>query len=81
MTSQAGSSWSVRQAPWKWFLALGVVLLVLGVAGAGAASLLEFTSVLIFGPMLLASSLLQFLLAIAGGAAQRPPATPGSGGR
>jgi uncharacterized membrane protein HdeD (DUF308 family) len=48
---------------WKWFLALGGVLVVLGVAGASVASMLELTSVLIFGPLLLASSLVQFLTA------------------
>lgn len=48
---------------WKWFLALGVVLLLLGLAGAGATTLLELTSLLVFGPMLLASSLIQLLTA------------------
>src|SRR5205823_5388504 len=48
---------------WGWFLALGTFLLILGAAGIGVASLLELTSVLVFGPMLLASSLLQFLTA------------------
>jgi uncharacterized membrane protein HdeD (DUF308 family) len=50
-----------RGDPWKWSLALGAGLLVLGLAGAGAATLLELTSLLAFGPLLLASSLLQFL--------------------
>jgi uncharacterized membrane protein HdeD (DUF308 family) len=52
-----------HRARWKWFLALGVLLLVLGGAGIGFASLVEITTVLIFGPLLLASSLVQFLLA------------------
>ncbi len=52
-----------RPARWKWFLVLGVVLAALGIAGASVASLMELTSVLIFGPFLLASSLLQFLTA------------------
>jgi uncharacterized membrane protein HdeD (DUF308 family) len=54
-----------RRAFWKWCLVLGIVLLFLGIAGAGATTLLEFSSVLIFGPMLLASSILQFIVAIA----------------
>jgi uncharacterized membrane protein HdeD (DUF308 family) len=48
---------------WKWFLALGALLLALGAAGVGAVTLLELTSVLVFGPLLLASSLVQFLTA------------------
>lgn len=47
----------------KWFLALGVLLLVLGIAGISVASLLQFTSLLVFGPMLLASSIIQLLTA------------------
>jgi uncharacterized membrane protein HdeD (DUF308 family) len=48
----------------KWFLALGVLLLLLGLAGVGAATLLELTSLLVFGPLLLASSILQILTAL-----------------
>jgi uncharacterized membrane protein HdeD (DUF308 family) len=48
---------------WQWLLALGVVLLLLGLASAGATTLLELTSLLVFGPMLLASSILQLLIA------------------
>ena len=48
----------------KWFLALGVLLLLLGLAGAGAATFLELTSLLVFGPLLLASSILQILTAL-----------------
>jgi uncharacterized membrane protein HdeD (DUF308 family) len=47
---------------WQWLLALGVVLLLLGLASAGATTLLEITSLLVFGPLLLASSLVQFLI-------------------
>src|SRR5205814_622959 len=46
---------------WRWFLALGAFLLVLGAAGISVASLLELTSVLVFGPMLLVSGILQLL--------------------
>jgi uncharacterized membrane protein HdeD (DUF308 family) len=65
MTELATSS----QAPdyrgrWKWFLALALLLLVFGIAGVSISTLLEMTSVLVFGPMLLASSLFQFLTAI-----------------
>jgi uncharacterized membrane protein HdeD (DUF308 family) len=49
---------------WKWFLALGAVLLVLGLAGAGAAPFLEATAALVFGPLLLVSSLMQLLTAM-----------------
>src|SRR5271165_274726 len=52
-----------RRARWKWFLAVGVLLLFLGLAGAGATTFLELTSLLVFGPIMLASSLLQFLTA------------------
>lgn len=52
-----------RRARWKWFLAVGAMLLVLGLAGISVATLLQFTSLLVFGPMLLASSVIQFLTA------------------
>ena len=54
---------SDRGARWKWFLALGLVLLLLGLAGAGASTLLQLTTLLVFGPMLLASSIINFLIA------------------
>jgi uncharacterized membrane protein HdeD (DUF308 family) len=52
---------------WKWFLVLGVVFLLLGLMAAGATTLLELTSLLIFGPLLLASSLIQLLTAFFAG--------------
>jgi uncharacterized membrane protein HdeD (DUF308 family) len=52
-----------RRIRWKWLLALGVVLLLLGLASAGATTLLSLTSLLVFGPLLLASSVLQVLMA------------------
>lgn len=52
------------RARWKGFLALGVVLLLLGLASAGAATLLQLTSLLVFGPLLLTSSIVQLLIAI-----------------
>jgi uncharacterized membrane protein HdeD (DUF308 family) len=54
---------SNRSVRWKWFLAVGMVLFILGLAGAGGSTLLQLTSLLLFGPMLLASSILMFLLA------------------
>lgn len=52
-----------RRTRRRSLLALGVGLLVLGLAGAGATTLLSLTSLLIFGPLLLVSSLIQFLTA------------------
>ena len=48
---------------WRWFSALGVILLLLGLAGAGFTTLLNLSSLLIFGPMLLVSSILQLFTA------------------
>jgi uncharacterized membrane protein HdeD (DUF308 family) len=48
---------------WKWFLALGAILLALGIAGVSVATLLEMTSLLVFGPLLLVSSIMQLLTA------------------
>jgi uncharacterized membrane protein HdeD (DUF308 family) len=70
MTESASSAHAIdHRGRWKWFLALGVVLLVLGIAGAGVASvasLLEYSSLLVFGPFLIASSLFQALTAAFG---------------
>jgi uncharacterized membrane protein HdeD (DUF308 family) len=63
MSEPATSAQGTDHGRWKWFLALGVVLVALGIAGASIASVLELTSVLIFGPFLLASSLAQFFTA------------------
>jgi uncharacterized membrane protein HdeD (DUF308 family) len=52
---------------WKWFLALGVLLVLLGLAAAGATTLLELASLLVFGPLLLASSIVQFFTAFLAG--------------
>jgi uncharacterized membrane protein HdeD (DUF308 family) len=46
---------------WKWFLALGALFVVLGMLGLSVATLSDVTSLLVFGPLLLVSSLLQFL--------------------
>jgi uncharacterized membrane protein HdeD (DUF308 family) len=50
-----------RRVRWKWFLALGAVLLVLGLAGVSIATLIEVSSLIVFGPLLLASSIMQLL--------------------
>jgi uncharacterized membrane protein HdeD (DUF308 family) len=56
MSQPATSSQATEQrARWKWFLALGAILLVLGMAGIGIATLLQFASLLVFGPLLLIS--------------------------
>ncbi len=57
---------TAHRAGWKWLLVLGVLLLVLGVAGVSVATLLELTSVLVFGPLLLASGIIQLLNALGG---------------
>jgi hypothetical protein len=49
-----------HRSRWKWSLALGAFLLLLGIGGV-TFSLLELTFALVFGPMLLASSLLQLM--------------------
>ena len=64
ITSPQGADGRIR---WKWFLALGAVLLLLGLASAGATTLLELTSFLVFGPVLLASSLVQLITAFIAG--------------
>src|SRR5689334_13060788 len=49
---------------WKWFLALGVVLLLLGVAGVSISTVLDLTTLFVFGPLLLASSAIQLLTSL-----------------
>ena len=62
MTELATSPQAIEyRSRWKWFLALGLLLLIMGLAGAGATTLLEITSLLVFGPLLLCSSLFQLL--------------------
>jgi uncharacterized membrane protein HdeD (DUF308 family) len=50
-------------ARWKWYLALGALLLLLGLAAAGASTTLEITSLVFFGPMLLAGAIGQVWVA------------------
>ncbi|HEV3238419.1 MAG TPA: DUF308 domain-containing protein [Gemmataceae bacterium] len=64
MSASASSNYrSERRSRWKWLLILGIVLIILGISGITIASILELTSVLVFGPLLLVSSLMQFLTA------------------
>ena len=48
---------------WKWFLALGTILMLIGIAGGSVAGFMQLTSLLVFGPMLLGSGVLQVLVA------------------
>jgi uncharacterized membrane protein HdeD (DUF308 family) len=62
MTQPTSSSQvSDHRGRWKWFLALGVVLLLLGIAGVSVSGALELTSLLVFGPLLLTASGMQLL--------------------
>jgi uncharacterized membrane protein HdeD (DUF308 family) len=49
---------------WKWLLAFGAALVVLGVTGVCVAPLLQASFALVFGPMLLVSSILQLLTSV-----------------
>ena len=63
MAQSAGSSSSVGQnSRWKWSLAVGVLLLLLGIAGVGIAAFMELTSVLVFGPLLLVIAAVQLVI-------------------
>lgn len=65
MTASASSTQqSERRSRWKWLLILGIVLIILGISGITIASILELTTVLVIGPLLLVSSLMQFLTAL-----------------
>lgn len=63
MTTETIPQTSAHETAWKSFLALGVCLLLLGISGLTIAGVLELTSVLVFGPLLLVSSLVQLLTA------------------
>ncbi len=62
-TDSPQSSSPPSTARWKWLLALGVVLLLLGIAGMGLATFVQLSSVLVFGPLLLASGIMQGMIA------------------
>jgi uncharacterized membrane protein HdeD (DUF308 family) len=63
MSTAVSSQAIERRTRRKWFLALGTVLVVLGLGGLSLAALLQLTSLLIFGPILLIGSLMQLLTA------------------
>jgi uncharacterized membrane protein HdeD (DUF308 family) len=48
---------------WKWFLACGAILLVLGLAGVSVSSFMETASLMVFGPMLVAAGVIQLFVA------------------
>ena len=64
MSTMTTSPHSIDSGRWKWFLALATLLFLLGIASAGAAAFLEVTSVLLFGPLVLTSSMMQLLTAM-----------------
>ena len=68
----ASSQAAAHRTRWKWFLALGVVLLILGIAGVSVASLLQLSFALVFGPLLLASSVVQLLTTFLSETKRRP---------
>jgi uncharacterized membrane protein HdeD (DUF308 family) len=47
---------------WKWLLAAGVLLVVLGIVGGSLTAFLDVTSLFVFGPILLASSGIQLCM-------------------
>jgi uncharacterized membrane protein HdeD (DUF308 family) len=57
---------SIHRARWKWRLALGALLLAFGIAGIGVTTLAQISSllVLVFTPLLLASSAMQVVTAL-----------------
>jgi uncharacterized membrane protein HdeD (DUF308 family) len=63
MSQLTSSQVAVHGNRWKWFLAFGTILLVLGIAGIGVATFMELTSLLVFGPMLLAAAGIQLMFA------------------
>lgn len=48
---------------WRWLLTLGVGLILLGLVELGSVMFLELLAVLVLGPLLMASGILQILLA------------------
>src|SRR6516165_9111872 len=52
---------------WVWFLILGIVLMVVGALAVGAAFVATFTTVLVFGYLLLAGGVVQVVNAFLGG--------------
>jgi len=51
---------------WGWFLALGILMLILGIAALGMEVALTITSMIFFGAMLLAGGVLEIIAAFRG---------------
>lgn len=58
---------------WRWLLILGVGLILLGVVELGSVAVRELFAILVLGPLLMASGILQILLAFF---ARRPREAP-----
>jgi uncharacterized membrane protein HdeD (DUF308 family) len=58
---------------WRWLLILGVGLILLGVVELGSVVLLELLAVLVLGPLLMASGIMQILLAFFARRREAPP--------
>src|SRR5260370_37736030 len=61
MTTMETPPMPEHRSHWRWWLALGVLLVVLGAAALGVSAAAQLASFFIFGPLLLASSLFQLL--------------------
>jgi uncharacterized membrane protein HdeD (DUF308 family) len=61
-TSETSAAVHGRPSGSFWFLAVGVTLALLGALAFGATTILEVTSLLMLGPLLLANSLCQLML-------------------
>src|SRR5205823_15006023 len=46
---------------WAWFLALGIAIMAVGFLALGAAFIATFTTILVFGILLLAGGVVQFV--------------------
>src|SRR5947209_16016011 len=51
---------------WAWFLALGAVVMAVGVMAIGAAFITTFTTIFVFGLLLLAGGVVQIVNALLG---------------
>lgn len=51
------------QRLWKWFLALGIALVILGIVAVGASMAVTLTSVLLFGVLFITSGVIQTIQA------------------
>jgi uncharacterized membrane protein HdeD (DUF308 family) len=51
---------------WRWLLLLGAGLILFGVVELGSVAVMELLAVVVLGPLLMASGILQVLLAFFG---------------